>query len=483
MLQAIEQGKVVIQGIPSDDIRYFSYHSFVVSTADEDEKHRQWNKEEWSSLQEALRGGCKHKKDVKDKYPSLYKALERWPEGKPLDKITKESFRPLNLLLQDITEAEEQYHIAKFKNTFIEKEVLSGELAAIDNDPPSVLLNEVLKEYDCNGYQLASESNYSSQETYKGFKVDMDVKVVLTREGVKGIDFSELSSGERTLMALSMLIFKARLNNILPRVLLLDEIDASLHPSMIERMIRVIQTLFIEKYGMKVILATHSPTTVALGPEESIFVISNENGQTAIQRKDKQKAIDTLSDGFITLDKGLQLLDQVAQQRLNIFTEGNNTSYIEKAIDLLAPELSDSIKVIDTIKDRSGHTQLKVLYEFFLRLNHSNSVLFVYDCDVKGEHKEENNTFCYTFPKNRSNKIFLKGIENMFSESLFIEDQDYSKIEYLTSSSPKIEYKPDKARKAQICDRITKNGTPEHFENFQSLIDRIRVILAQISSS
>ena len=121
----------------------------------------------------------------------------------------------------------------------------------------------------------------------------MDVKVALNREDAKGIAFSELFSEKRTLMALAMLIFKAQLNNIPPQVLLLDEIDASLHPSMIERMIHVIQTLFIEKYGMKVILATHSPTTVALGPEDSIFVISNEDGQTVIQKQDKRKAINT----------------------------------------------------------------------------------------------------------------------------------------------------------------------------------------------
>ncbi|MGB3849437.1 MAG: ATP-binding protein, partial [Tunicatimonas sp.] len=407
LLRAIKEGNVVVEGIPPDDFRYryFSYSSFAVSTDEENEKYRSWNKEGWFSLQEALRNGLDTKEKIKDKHPNLYEALERWPEDLPLNKITKEYFQPLNLLLQDITKAEEQYHIAKFKNTLIEKEVLSGELATIDDDPPSVLLNEVLAEYDCNGYQLASEPNNSPQETDEGFKVDVDVKVALNREDAKGIAFSELFSGERTLMALAMLIFKAQLNNIPPQVLLLDEIDASLHPSMIERMIHVIQTLFIEKYGMKVILATHSPTTVALGPEDSIFVISNEDGQTVIQKQDKRKAINTLSDGFITLDKGLQLLDQVAQQRLNIFTEGNNTNYIEKAISLLAPELSSSIKVIDTIKDRTGHTQLKVLYEFFLKLNHSNSVLFVYDCDVKGKYEQENNTFCYTFPKNGLNKI------------------------------------------------------------------------------
>ncbi len=483
LLRAIKEGNVVVEGIPPDDILYFAYGTFRVATVEENEKYRPWQNEQWASLQEALQTGLDTKEKIKYKHPNLYQALKRWPEGEPLSKITEEYFRPLDLLLQDITKAERQYQIAKFKNTLIEKEFLPGEPATIDNNPPSVQLNKVLAEYDCNGYQLATKPKKLPQETEEGFKVDVDVKMALNRDGTGDIEFSHLSSGESKLMALSLLVFKAQRNYVPPRVLLLDEVDASLHPSMIERMIHVIRTLFIEKYGMKVILATHSPTTVALGPEDSIFVISNEDGQTIIQKQDKQKVIDTLSDGFITLDKGLQLLDQVARQSLNIFTEGNNTNYIKKAINLLAPELSSSIKVIDTIKDRSGKDQLKVLYKFFLRLNHSNSVLFVYDCDVKGKHEEENNTFCYTFSKNDSNEIFQKGIENMFSESLFIEDQDYNKIEHPSSNGPKVKYKTDKARKAKICERITKNGTSEDFENFQSLVDKIKAILDKKSSS
>ena len=117
--------------------------------------------------------------------------------------------------------------------------------------------------------------------------------------------------------------------------------------------------------------------------------------------------------------------------------------------------------LIDTIKDRSGQRQLRVLYKFFLRLNHSNLVLFVYDCDVQGNHKEENNTFCYTFPENHLNKVFQRGIENMFSESLFFENQDYDEIEYSSNNGSEVKYKTDKARKAQICKRITNNGV--HF--------------------
>lgn len=316
--------------------------------------------------------------------------------------------------MQDITKAEEQYHIAKFKNTFIEKGVLSGELAAIDNDPPSVLLNEVLKEYDCNGYQLASESNYSSQESYKGFKVDMDMKVVLNREGAKGIDFSELSSGERTLMALSMLISKAQLNNILPQVLLLDEIDASLHPSMIERMIHVIQTLFIEKYGMKVILATHSPTTVALGPKESIFVINNKSGQTAIQRQDKQKALDLLTQGMVVLNEeeakqGIKYNLEKANPPVVLFTEGKTDQIIiETAWTKLNPD-----------------KKLNKDCPFYIESGYGAS-------------------FLRTFLKNETNDGFIKDHPDMLFISLFDFDKAYDEWNGLGRKFHDIETNPRK---------------------------------------
>ena len=226
---------------------------------------------------------------------------------------------------------------------------------------------------------------------------------------------------------------------------------------------------------MKVILATHSPTTVALSPEESIFVISKEEGKTTIQKQDKQDAVNLLSDGFITLDKGLQLLDQVAQQRLNIFTEGNNIEYIEKAINLLAPELNARIQIVDSIKDRSGEKQLNVLYNFFTKLNHTNSVLFVYDCDVNKNDPEANNTFYYVLPKNDSNTRIRRGIENMLPESLIL-DEHYDE-DTRTNDTGNITITKN-INKTKFCRHILENGKTEDFKKFDGLIDKIRSILA-----
>ncbi len=393
VLEAIKRGDVLIKGISHDDVQYFSYSTFVVSTSVENEKYRPWHEDEWASLGQAQSEGLSTKGELRENYPHLYEMLRHVSDDRNLSSLTKGDFEPLDLLLQDITKAERQYWIAKVKNNLKEKGGLPGELATIGENPPSVLLNEVLVEYDCNGYRLITNQNYPLQETDEGVKVDVKIQMVLTRDGTK-VDFPQLSSGEKTLMALSLLIFKAAQGKITPRVLLLDEIDASLHPSMIERMLDVIQKLFVAKYRMKVILATHSPTTVALGPKESIFVISNEDRQTNIIQQSQQAAVETLAKGYITLNRGLELLNQITFNKLNIFSEGNNVNYIKKAIELLAPELSKDIYIVEGIEDRSGKEQLWKIYDLFFKVKHDDNVLFVFDCDQgNSSRRESNDTF------------------------------------------------------------------------------------------
>jgi hypothetical protein len=84
-----------------------------------------------------------------------------------------------------------------------------------------------------------------------------------------------------------------------PKLLLLDEIDAPLHPSMTRSLIRTLDGFFVRRIGMSVILATHSPSTVALAPEESLYVMkSNAPGLHQVR---KGAAINMLLEGVPTL--------------------------------------------------------------------------------------------------------------------------------------------------------------------------------------
>jgi ABC-type cobalamin/Fe3+-siderophores transport system ATPase subunit len=117
------------------------------------------------------------------------------------------------------------------------------------------------------------------------------------------VKFSDLSSGERILMSFALCLYyagDARQIVDYPKVLLFDEIDAPLHPSMTQSLLRTIQEVLICKHNIKVILTTHSPSTVALSTEKSLYIM-NKVEQKRIQKITKDQALAILTTGVPTL--------------------------------------------------------------------------------------------------------------------------------------------------------------------------------------
>jgi len=112
------------------------------------------------------------------------------------------------------------------------------------------------------------------------------------------INFSDLSSGEKVLISLSLWMFNASKDKRLPKLLLLDEPDAHLHPSAVKQFIDVIEKSLVKKFGVKVIMTTHSPTTVSLAPENSLYEMST-NAPQIKPLKSKEYGISLLTDGLV----------------------------------------------------------------------------------------------------------------------------------------------------------------------------------------
>lgn len=180
---------------------------------------------------------------------------------------------------------------------------------------PWNIINDILSKFDSLKYRIKSPEELDRVEQ---FKLEL---IHETKDNVK-VNFSELSSGERILMALVASIYKSSSDNHFPDILLLDEIDASLHPSMIKNLLVVINDIFLEK-GVKVILVTHSPSTIALAGEESIFVM-NENGENKIEKRTKENALEILTEGFATLSEGKIFFENIinSSKKLVLFVEG-----------------------------------------------------------------------------------------------------------------------------------------------------------------
>lgn len=124
------------------------------------------------------------------------------------------------------------------------------------------------------------------------------------RDRQLGVDIAatDLSSGEQVLLQLVLWLYAAGKENVFPKLLLLDEPDAHLHPSMTMQFLDVISEVLVNRHGVRVIMTTHSPSTVALAPEGSVFHL--ERGAAAVMEVDQRPAvISMLTAGLVTVSR------------------------------------------------------------------------------------------------------------------------------------------------------------------------------------
>ena len=325
---------------------------------------------------------------------------------------------------------------------------------------PFYFINEALDKVEL-GYQLKPVD-------FKSFQKHHLYKPICINNKNEEIPITRLSSGEKMLFwfALSMFDIKGIYKEKSPSLLLLDEVDAGLHPSMIKKIMEIIKKYFLPK-GIKIILTTHSPTTVALAPEESLFVMKREADSTSIEKSSKKEALNTLTEGYATLETGIELIS--SEKDLTIITEGKNIEYITKAIEFFETNLKEKIHIITELKNKSGKDQLKIYSNFLSNLPLKNKFLFVLDCDVDISKFQKNDKVeVFKFEKQQSS--VSKGIENLFHEKLFSEDF-YNKKQ--KGDGGKVtELDKDKFR-----NHILEYGTKKDFINFKPLIDKIKKLL------
>lgn len=155
------------------------------------------------------------------------------------------------------------------------------------------------------------------------------------------VEFDALSSGEKILM--SLLICRYQMDGDagiadLPNVLLFDEIDATLHPSMTQKMLTIIKTYLVDKLKLIVIMTTHSPSTVALAPVSSLYVMDKSNAGS-LKKVTKNEALSVLL-------QGVPSLQATYENRRQIFVESrNDVFYYESFVDVLSDELQPLISL------------------------------------------------------------------------------------------------------------------------------------------
>ena len=164
------------------------------------------------------------------------------------------------------------------------------------------------------------------------------VTLVSVEDNEIEIGFSDLSSGEKILISLGIWMFNTKRKKRLPKLLLLDEPDAHLHPSAIKNFIEVVEKTLVKLYGVRVILTTHSPTTVSFSPEYALYEMSNHAPQI--------KHIESKEYGINLLTEGLVLVK--SNSKYVLVEDENDASFYTSLFSILKnkDEIDKNISVV-----------------------------------------------------------------------------------------------------------------------------------------
>jgi ABC-type lipoprotein export system ATPase subunit len=165
------------------------------------------------------------------------------------------------------------------------------------------------------------------------------------------INFQDLSSGEKVLISLSIWIYNAKKNKRLPKLLLLDEPDAHLHPSAVKQLIDVLEKSLVKEYGVRVIMTTHSPSTVSLSPPYALYEMSKDEPRIR-PLQSKEYGISLLTEGLVLVKENSKYVlveDEIdAKFYTEIFSILRNESLVDKNIPIVF------ISVANKKADKSG---------------------------------------------------------------------------------------------------------------------------------
>ena len=125
-----------------------------------------------------------------------------------------------------------------------------------------------------------------------------------------------LSSGEKVIFSLFVAMYSTHSDAHLPELIIFDEPDAYLHPSLSRTLLDVVQKIFVEQHHIKVIMTTHSPSTVALAPPDSIY-----------RMMDGRMVASNKKEAIVSLTTGLNTISVYYENVKQVFVEADNDNH------------------------------------------------------------------------------------------------------------------------------------------------------------
>ncbi len=177
------------------------------------------------------------------------------------------------------------------------------------------------------------------------------------------------------------------------------------------------------------------------------------------------------SDFFKTLsNENQEKLFELYRDIQIVWSEGDNCKYLEKAKQLFKPELN--IKFYNG----GGKNEMKMHFNYYIKNKHQIKTIFLFDSDVTKEFNscfslKTENIVPLKLPYNENNKIWNKGIENLFDENLF-KDKYIIYSEYHKPNGDIVKRK--KLRKKEFLNFICfERSDKEDFKCFIPVLNEI----------
>lgn len=296
------------------------------------------------------------------------------------------SWTPVDLFQQSFSRLFAAYYKMQIDNKFRKFLKSEGEnvhflseqeFFALHGEPPWNFVNSIFSAANLD-FRITQPQGYDDDRLYEP----------LLHHQLSGdrIRFADLSSGERILLSFTLCLYYAEDRRQIvdyPKVLLFDEIDAPLHPSMTQSLLRIIQEILIERHQIKVILTTHSPSTVALAPEPAIFVMRKDRNQR-LEKTSKDRALTILTSGVPTLS-----IDY--KNRRQVFVESRyDVEFYEQIFNKLKSKLIPEISlnfISSGVAEKGSCDQVKEIVNKLTSFG-NRTVYGIIDWDLKNNGNE-----------------------------------------------------------------------------------------------
>lgn len=209
------------------------------------------------------------------------------------------------------------------------------------------------------------------------------------------LDFANLSSGEQVIVQLILWAYDQSNGSTgkNTRILLLDEFDAHLNPKMSKMFIEIVNDILIGIFDIQVIMTTHSPSTVAYVPEESLFWM--EEGEVywmKDKKKPKNAILKELATGLILLEDNSTLIANLVMHindnKYIIFVEGESDKiYFNNALELLGYDHYKDIFIFACSRANTVPTFMELAKQILNKEPNECKFIAILDNDEEGRNQ------------------------------------------------------------------------------------------------